>query len=503
MQKILIIDDETDICLLLRRFLGRNGYEVAIANSGKEGIEQLNSFLPDAVMCDFKLGDMSGEEILITIKNRFPNVPVIIITGYSDIKIAVSVMKSGAFDYITKPLIPEEILLTIKRALNQINVISDTQTQLVEQDKVSHKSDDEKEVKAPKATKKAISQKYILGEGPESKNLYRQVDLVAPTNYSVIIYGESGSGKEAVAQEIHQRSKRANAPFVAMDCGAISKELAASELYGHEKGSFTGALNQKIGHFEMANGGTLFLDEVANLPYDVQVSLLRVVQERKFRRVGGNKEMDVDVRIIVASNERLMDSARKGKFREDLFHRFNEFSIDLPPLRDRKYDIPYFAQFFLDKTNAELDKNIEGFTPEVMNIFMNYAWYGNLREMRNVIKRATLLADSKLIDTTVLPFEIINHAKILAFDEPMPEKSFVEPVVPPTNFYQPVYQQPSPQPQYASEPLKPNLKKASTEAEYELILDVLKKTKFNKSKAAELLGIDRKTLYNKMKIFDL
>jgi two-component system response regulator HydG len=481
MQRILIIDDEIDICLLLKRFLNRNGYDVAIAHTGKDGIKALNDFMPDAVMCDFKLGDMSGEEILLTIKSRFPSVPVIIITGYSDIKIAVAVMKAGAFDYVTKPLVPEEILLTIKKALNQENTIGSKQEEL-------NNDSENIEIKASKSSNKNKQSNYILGEGPESKNLYRQVDLVAPTNYSVIIYGESGSGKEAVALEIHKRSKRANAPFVAMDCGAISKELAASELYGHEKGSFTGALNQKIGHFEMANGGTLFLDEVANLPYDVQVSLLRVVQERKFRRLGGNKEIEVDVRIIVASNERLLDAARKGKFREDLFHRFNEFSLDLPPLRERKTDIPHFAQFFLDKTNAELGKEIKGFTPEVMEVFLNYAWYGNLREMRNVIKRATLLADGLVIDTTALPFEIVNHTKILAFDETnieAPIQKIIEVVTP------------------TPEPAKPNLKKASNEAEYEIILEVLQQTRFNKSKAAEILGIDRKTLYNKMKNFEL
>ncbi|MFN3851306.1 MAG: sigma-54-dependent transcriptional regulator [Spirosomataceae bacterium] len=484
MQRILIIDDEIDICLLLKRFLNRNGYDVAIAHTGKDGIKALNDFVPDAVMCDFKLGDMSGEEILVTIKSRFPSVPVIIITGYSDIKIAVAVMKAGAFDYVTKPLVPEEILLTIKKALSQENTAGSKQEELSEE-QISD------ETKASKPKYKPSQQSYILGEGPESKNLYRQVDLVAPTNYSVIIYGESGSGKEAVALEIHKRSKRANAPFVAMDCGAISKELAASELYGHEKGSFTGALNQKIGHFEMANGGTLFLDEVANLPYDVQISLLRVVQERRFRRLGGNKEIEVDVRIIVASNERLLDAARKGKFREDLFHRFNEFSLDLPPLRERKMDIPNFAQFFLDKTNAELGKEIKGFSPEVMEIFLNYAWYGNLREMRNVVKRATLLSDGPLIETKALPFEIINHAKILAFDEPTVEIPVSIPKIEPVE---------APQ---TSEPGKPNLKKVSNEAEYELILEVLQQTRFNKSKAAEILGIDRKTLYNKMKNFEL
>jgi two-component system response regulator HydG len=476
MQRILVIDDDTDICLLLRRFLSKNGYEVAIAQSGQTGLSLLEEFSPDLVMTDFRLGDLDGGQILRKIKERFPEVPVLIITGYSDIKIAIDVMKQGAFDYITKPLFPDEILLTIKKALGG------------EKPEGSMQNTVEKETTATKSTTKSTRSKsesnYIFGSGPESKNLYRQIDLVAPTNYSVIIYGESGSGKESIAQEIHKRSKRANGPFVAMDCGAISKELAASEMFGHEKGSFTGALNQKIGHFEMANGGTLFLDEVANLPYDVQVALLRVVQERKLRRIGGNKEIAVDVRILVASNERLMESCRKGKFREDLYHRFNEFSLDVPPLRDRKTDIMEFAQFFLETTNAELGKDVKGFDEDVKAAFLSYPWYGNLREMRNVVKRATLLSDGDYIESKSLPFEIINYSRLL-FSEPT-QPVINEDIVP-----------------KQEEPVKPNLKSAALDAEYEMILQVLKQVNYNKSKAAQVLSIDRKTLYNKMKSYNL
>lgn len=475
MQRILVIDDDTDICLLLRRFLSKNGYEVAIAQSGQTGLSLLEEFSPDLVMTDFRLGDLDGGQILRKIKERFPDVPVLIITGYSDIKIAIDVMKQGAFDYITKPLFPDEILLTIKKALGTQKTEGSSQTT------------DERETttKAPnKISRAKPDSNYIFGSGPESKNLYRQIDLVAPTNYSVIIYGESGSGKESVAQEIHKRSKRVNGPFIAMDCGAISKELAASEMFGHEKGSFTGALNQKIGHFEMANGGTLFLDEVANLPYDVQVALLRVVQERKLRRIGGNKEISVDVRILVASNERLMESCRKGKFREDLYHRFNEFSLDVPPLRDRKADIMDFAQFFLETTNAELGKDIKGFDEDVKAAFLSYPWYGNLREMRNVVKRSTLLSDSEYIESKSLPFEIINYSRLL-FSEPT-QPAVNEDIVP-----------------KQEEPAKPNLKSAALDAEYEMILQVLKQVNYNKSKAAQVLSIDRKTLYNKMKSYNL
>lgn len=499
-QRILIIDDDTDICLLLRRFLGKNGYDVAIAHDGTTGLATLETFMPDLVLTDFRLGDMDGATILVNIKEKLPHVPVLIITGYSDIKIAINVMKQGAYDYITKPLFPDEILLTIKKALSQ-------PTHYVHTNEGSNDNIESKSTSTPRKDKKAS---YILGEGPESVHLYKQVDLVAPTNYSVLIYGESGSGKEAVALEIHKRSKRAAGPFVAMDCGAISKDLAASELFGHEKGSFTGALGQKIGHFEMADGGTLFLDEVGNLPYDIQVSLLRVVQERKVRRIGGNKEMAVDVRLIVASNERLIEAARKGKFREDLYYRFNEFSIDVPPIRERKEDLISFAQFFLDKTNEELGKNVKGFSQEVMRAFREYPWPGNLREMRNVIRRATLLSESDFVEAGTLPFELINYNRLL-FNEPNVSTPAPAPVPTtpapiqqdtPRYYTQPASPVSSPG-SAASLPTKVDLKSTALDAEYEMILTVLKQVKFNKTKAAEVLGIDRKTLYNKMKQINL
>jgi len=405
----------------------------------------------------------------------------LIITGYSDIKVAIEVMKQGAYDYITKPLFPDEILLTIKKALNQ--------TEEEENQTFATKN----QTNTSSSTRcKNTQAKYIFGEGPTSQYLVKQITLVAPTNYSVLIYGESGSGKEAVAYEIHKQSQRASGPFVAMDCGAISRDLAASELFGHEKGSFTGALAQKIGHFEMANGGTLFLDEISNLPYDTQVALLRVVQERKLRRIGSNKETEVDVRIVVASNKRLIDAARSGKFREDLYYRFNEFSIDVPPLRDRKDDLMLFAQFFLDKTNAELNKKVRGFAPEVQRAFQEYPWPGNLREMRNVIRRSTLLSEGDWIDARTLPFELINYEKLL-FTEPPPATAY------PADSY---IEKPQHTPTVVNRPAatsKADLKSVALEAEYDMILNVLKQVNFNKSKAAEVLGIDRKTLYNKMK----
>jgi two-component system response regulator HydG len=303
----------------------------------------------------------------------------------------------------------------------------------------------------------------------------------------VIIYGESGAGKEAIAQTIHRKSKRARHPFVAMDCGAISKDLAGSELFGHEKGSFTGSVATKIGHFELANGGTIFLDEVGNLPYDVQSSLLRVVQERKVKRIGGLKEIPIDVRIIVASNENLLEAHRKGKFREDLYHRFNEFHLTVPSLRERKDDIMMYARFFLNTANQELEKNIEGFAPEVEDHFINYPWYGNLREMKNVIRRATLLSEGKLVEAKSLPFEISNFKRTtMAIPDEQENETTSEPGT-----------------LSKAKEEKTNLKSAALEAEYDLILKVLRDVNFNKSKAAKLLNVDRKTLYNKMKAFKL
>jgi two-component system response regulator HydG len=473
MQKILVIDDDRDMRLLLTRYLQKYGYEVLEAVSGKTALELLEKVRPDIILCDFKLEDSAGTSLLVKIKEKYHDVPVVVITGYGDIRIAVEVIKLGAYDYVTKPLFPDEILLTIRKALET------TSTPPV-QPQTKLKKDS------------ARSGQYIFSDSPHFKALLEQIDRVAPTNYSVIIYGETGSGKEAVAQEIHKRSERKLKPFVAIDCGALSKELAGSELFGHEKGAFTGALNQKIGSFENANGGTIFLDEIANLPYDVQVSLLRVVSERKLRRVGGLKDIDFEARIIIASNESLWDNERKNKlkFREDLFHRFNEFSITVPPLRERKADIKIFATHFLAITNADLGRTIKGFTPEVLRIFDTYVWYGNLRELKNVVKRAALLTDDDWVDVRSLPFEISNFLK-LQFDQSGEDRTFIE--------------SPSAPEQFESIPtaVVQTLKAAGKDAEYEIILAALQEANFNKTKAAKLLKIDRKTLYNKLEYYQL
>ncbi|HET6245666.1 MAG: sigma-54-dependent Fis family transcriptional regulator [Bacteroidetes bacterium] len=457
MKKILVIDDDVDICLLLSRFLTKNAFSVSTAHSGAKALEILKKETFDLVLCDFRLGDTDGTEILTKIKEINPAIAVIIITGYLDIKIAVKVIKLGAFDYVTKPLFPEEILLTVKKALESLE----------------NKNSNE----AVRAKLDVTDSDFIFGESSQSKELYRQIDLVAPTSYSVIIYGESGTGKESVAQTIHNKSPRKNKPFIAMDCGSLSKELAGSELFGHEKGSFTGALTSKIGHFELANGGTLFLDEVSNLSYDIQASLLRVLQERKAKRIGGLKEIDLDVRIIVATNENLYDAASKGEFREDLYHRFNEFGINIPSLRERDKDIMAFANHFLKLANKELQKDIKGFSEDVTNSFKNYQWPGNLRELKNVIRRSALLTDEEFVQKKVLPPEIYNF-----------NNSFLE------------KKQGFMLHQVSS---APNLKNVAHEAEYETITSVLEQVNYNKSKAAKILNIDRKTLYNKMKAFNI
>jgi two-component system response regulator HydG len=466
MKRILIIDDDIDMCNLLGRFLQRKGFETEAAHNGNKGIAKFKESKFDVVLCDFRLGDKEGREVLRDIKAIDPYSIVIIITGYSDIKTAVDVIKAGAFDYITKPLIPDEVLNVINRGL---------------QGQPSTNFAQSNQAGAGKRISRLFSTgDFLIGEAPVTKDLYKQIELVAPTNYSVILYGESGTGKEVIARTIHAASPRKDKPFVAMDCGTLSKELAGSEMFGHIKGAFTGALNDKEGHFELANGGTLFLDEVANLSYEIQAALLRVIQERKFKRVGGTKELDVDIRIIVASNENLQDAYRKGRFREDLFHRFNEFSLILPSLRNRKEDIPLFAEFFLAKANEELDKHVSGFDETVMEIFMNYSWPGNLREFRNVIRRSALLSISGLINTKVLPPEIADNNQHFT-----PHDQF----------------------ESGKHPLQMSnkdmdLKNAAARAEYDTIMNVLKQVNFNKSKAAEILKIDRKTLYNKIKSYE-
>lgn len=459
MQSILIIDDDKDICTLVSNFLTKKGYEVTSSYNGEDAITNLKKKDFELVLCDYRLPDTNGVEMIQRIKLIQPGAAIIIITGYSDVKTAIETFKHGASDYVVKPLYPDEILITIKEALEK------------------------KEEKAVSAVTTGNSKKsaakdeaYVDGVSPQAEVVQRHIELIAPADMSVIISGETGTGKEYVAKAIHQKSDRSEKPFVAIDCGALPKELAGSELFGHVKGAFTGALNEKPGNFELAHKGTLFLDEIGNLSYENQVKLLRVLQERKIRRIGGTSDINIDVRIIAATNDDLNKAVREGKFREDLYHRLNEFKIELSPLRQRKEDILLFAGHFLNKANKQLNKNVSGFAPAVEERLTAYQWYGNLRELNNVVKRAVLLTTDDKVSVEGLPNEILNAS---------------------------AYQSDATQ-NTSTQPEDGNLLKSVTSmAERQAIIDVLEKTGFNKSKAAEVLKIDRKTLYNKLKAYDI
>ncbi len=456
MKRILIIEDDTDLCSLLVNLLTREGYTTDFAHSGSKGLKKYREGTFDLVMCDYRLGDTEGAKVLQEIKKVNEHTKVIIFTGYDDIKTAVNVMRLGACDFLLKPLKPEDVIRVIQKAF-EANISTTGATYTF-------------------TPGKACAPVYLKGIGDSTKEMYRQIELVAPTDYSIVLYGESGTGKEVIARTIHELSNRKDKPFVAVDCGTLSKELASSDLFGYVKGSFTGAATDKEGNFEIANGGTLFLDEVANLSYEIQATLLRAIQEKKIRRVGGDKEIPTDVRIIVASNENLQTCYLGGKFREDLYHRFNEFSIIIPPLRERNDDLPSFASHFLQQCTNELGKNITGFDNEVMDIFLNYEWPGNLREMRNVIRKAALLCTGTMITNKNIPAELSRSSARLSmhFEVKQPKND-----------------------------LKGTLRSAAFMAEYQIILSALQKVNFNKSKAAELLNIDRKTLYNKLKHYEL
>ena len=394
----------------------------------------------DVVLTDLRLPDEDGLQVLQEAKKLLPGVQVILMTGYADISTAVQAMKLGAFDYVAKPVIPDEILKKIQEALEHKDLPVEK-----------------------KQAKKSKGLTYIKGTSRDADKLYEYIRLVAPTMMTVLITGESGSGKEYIARLIHEQSNRQAAPFVAVDCGAIPKDLAASEFFGHVKGAFTGAVSDKTGYFVQANGGTIFLDEIGNLSYDVQVQLLRALEERKVKPVGSNKEIAFDVRIISATNENLAKAVAEGSFREDLYHRLNEFSIKALSLRERKEDIPVFANHFLAAANEELDKDVIGFEDAVMRVFRDYNWPGNLREMRNVVKRATLLCQGNFISLEHIPSELSEQQRPTTED-------------------------------FA-------LKKEKNEME--LIREALAKCNNNKSEAARLLKIDRKTLYNKMKLYKM
>lgn len=450
---ILVIDDEIDICLLLKKFLERKGYLVTTAHKGADGLKNVSKQAFDLVISDFRLPDYNGLDLLKEIKALRPAVPVIVITGYSDIRMAVEVIKYGAYDYVTKPLYPEELLNMVKEALEHTEPAANSP-----------------KVTTPKPASDNNMQEdpeYIKGESPGSASLYKNMTIVAPTPMSVLIHGETGTGKEFVAKEIHRLSSRSEKPFIAIDCGALPKDIAGSEFFGHEKGAFTGAVSSREGKFKIADGGTLFLDEIGNLSYEVQLKLLRVLQERKFTKVGGSKDVEVDVRILAATNENLRQAVNEGRFREDLYYRLNEFSLTLNPLRNRREDIKAFVDLFVERANTQLERQVERVSEDVLEKFMNYSWPGNLRELRNVVKRGVLLSEGNVLKEDVLPEEIkygISHT---------------------------------------DGPTDDSLKSVANHAERDRILSVLSQTGNNKSKAAKILNIDRKTLYNKLKLFDI
>lgn len=470
MVHILIIDDDKDICLVLSKFLKKNNYEVDVAHTGEEGLKQLRNTDYALVLCDYRLPDMNGVETLRKIKLLQPTTAVIIITGYSDVKTAVETFRYGASDYVTKPLYPDELLVTIKETIDKNSRRNSFESSPGEEPKSDTK----------KSKSSIISENFISGKSAQALTVQRYVELIAPSDMSVIITGETGTGKEYVAQSIHRFSKRAGSPFVAIDCGALPKELAGSELFGHVKGSFTGAVNDKPGSFELADSGTIFLDEVGNLSYENQIKLLRVIQERKIKRIGATKEISVDVRILAATNEDLTKAVKDGRFREDLYHRLNEFKIQLSPLRERKDDIMVFAMHFLEKSNQSLNKNIKSFSAAVTDLITNYYWHGNLRELNNVVKRAVLLTAGDEVQLDSLPQEIVlaNHHSANGFHHD-------------TNGHAD-----------SNESMGP-LKSIAGSAERQAIIEMLEKANYNKSKAAELLKIDRKTLYNKLKLYNI
>lgn len=462
MQRILVVDDDKDICLVLSKFLSKNNYAIDVANTGEDGLRSLRANDYDLILCDYKLPDLTGVELLQKIKVLNLTVAVIIITGYSDVKTAVETFRYGANDYITKPLYPDELLVTIRET------ISKNQSKAEAQSATSTTRGETKKVK----TDTSSTASFVVGVSSQSKAVQRHVELIAPSEMSVVINGETGTGKEFVAQSIHKFSKRAGQPFMAIDCGALPKELAGSELFGHLKGSFTGAIADKQGSFEIADGGTIFLDEIGNLSYENQIKLLRVIQERKIKRIGATKDTSIDVRIIAATNENLAKAVKEGRLREDLYHRLNEFRIELVPLRDRKEDISFFSDFFLQKANQSLGKDVKSFSSEVKNYLVNYYWHGNLRELNNVVRRAVLLTDGDVVQPESLPQEIIQTKSLLNDGDIVHESVGL-------------------------------LKSVAWTAERQAIIDVLEKVNYNKSKASELLDIDRKTLYNKLKLYNI
>ena len=441
---ILIVEDDLTFATILKTWLGKKGFQVDTASNNVRARKQLDARTYDLVLSDLRLPDQDGIFLLSWMREHNHHMPLIIMTSYADIQSAVQAMKQGASDYVSKPIQPDILLKKIEEAL-----------------KTPQPSITSPGKKGTKTSSLKNPNDYLEGKSEVARQLYSYVGLVAPTPMAVLINGASGTGKEYVAHRIHQLSKRAEQPFIAIDCGSIPKDLAASEFFGHVKGSFTGALTDKKGAFVEAHGGTLFLDEIGNLSYEVQVQLLRAIQEKRIRPVGSTKEIEVDVRLISATNENLPQAIEKGNFREDLYHRINEFTLRMPALKERPEDILLFANFFLDQANRELDRQLIGFDTEASRLIQQYPWPGNLRQLKNTVKRATLLAQGSYITPVELALDTVEQASAssTALHDEADEK--------------------------------------------QRILNALQQTNNNKSKAATLLGIDRKTLYNKLKLHNI
>lgn len=463
MTKIVIVDDNRNMQVILQNLLVDEGYEVISATNGKDGLKAIIEQSPDLVLLDIRLPEMNGIDILQQITKLEKEILVIMITAYGDVETAVETMKLGAYDYITKPFVNEELKIVIRKALDTNEL--KREVKILRQKLEVKKNDD-----------------ILMGNSPEIMRILKQVELVASTDMSVIIQGKSGTGKEVIAKLIHKKSKRKNESFIPIDCGAIPDTLVESELFGYQKGAFTGASSAKKGKFEIANGGTLFLDEITNLPPSAQAKILRVIQEKKITKVGSTEPENIDVRIIVATNLDIIKAVQENNFRDDLFHRLNEFTIVLPQLKERKNDIPIIAEQFLKEANIELEKNIKGFLPKTMSTLESYAWPGNVRELKHVIKKAVLLEETDHITTNSLELEFgLNQKNI-----------FIESL---DKYYKMITSEGS--------SISDITAIVSAEMERVLIKRILVETKYNKSRTAQILGIDRNTLYSKLKKLEI
>ena len=466
MQHILIVEDDIAFGTMLQTWLRRKGFEVEKATSVGAAVKLLTETFGkevDLVLSDLRLPDHDGLRLLAWMHEHDINAPFIVMTNYAEVQNAVLAMKSGAADYIAKPVQPDILLQKIKDAMEQNaqQASSTIQNSTTQNAPTAHNSKlktqnscSGKRLYEPSA--KLTAPRHIEGKSEASRQLYSYVELVAPTPMSVLILGASGTGKEYVAHRIHDLSARADRPFFALDCGAIPRDVAASEFFGHKKGAFTGADTDKRGAFEMANGGTLFLDEVGNLSYEVQVQLLRALQERRIRPVGGTQEKPIDIRLVCATNENLEEAVGEGRFREDLYHRINEFTIYMPKLSERGSDLFLFADLFIRHANEELNRTVEGFDSAAAELLASHSWPGNLRELNNVVKRAVLLTRGNKITTAELTQAMgqIRTDNVLQLHD--------------------------------------------EDTERQRIITALQQTNGNKAKAARLLGIDRKTIYNKI-----